>query len=444
MAHPPTAATHHRVLWSNSAAQLAGSIVARVSRAAAILVCARLLGASLFGQLATGLATYELLRVLSEAGLDTRLIRHVAQDATDSSSQTIRTIALKIALAIPLLGAGILFTGIGLGWQESVVVLALSVGLLGIATAGSVQATATARLDARALIPYQAIAGLVYFAVVTAIAAKLRTPTSAALGVGLGDLLGSLAFLVYLRGTNRGESASGGWSLPRWGWLRETWPVAVVNILATTYARLGVWFLATLWGSNSVAQYGVSYRVVEVFLMASAAVGSSAFAVTARLEKNGGQGAAEGLLVHVVGRVVWVLVLLVAAVITAASFLPTVLGVEYAPAAGVTRVLACALPPMFLNGLLTANLYGRGRYRTVLRIAVLNLVVNVGLLVGLVPVWGAPGVAVAVLTTEALNTALQARAAGLSPRSPPFLMAVFSLSLGVFLFLYDRLWSVNL
>jgi O-antigen/teichoic acid export membrane protein len=251
----------------------------------------------------------------------------------------------------------------------------------------------------------------------------------------LADLLGSLAFLVYLRGTIRGERARVEWSWPRWEWLRESWPVAAVNILATTYARLGVWFLALQWGSSSVAQYGVSYRVVEVFLMASAAVGSSAFAVTAKLQKDGAQGAAEGLLVHVVGRVVWVLVLLVVVVITAASFLPDVLGVEYAPAAGVTRVLACALPPMFLNGLLTANLYGKGRYQTVLRIAVMNLVVNIGLLVALVPAWGAPGVAIAVLTTEALNTALQARAAGLSPRSPPFLIAAFSLSVGFFLFL---------
>ncbi len=444
MAHPPTAATHHRALWSNSAAQLAGTTVARVGRAAAILICAGLLGPNWFGQLATALAAYEILRVLSEAGLDTRLIRHVAQNPTDDFAETVRTIALKIALAIPLIGAGTLLTRAGVGSQESVLVLGLSVGLLGIATAGSVQATATARLDARALIPYQAIAGVVFFTIVTAVATRLRTPIAAALGIGLADLLGSLAFLVYLRSSIRGVRAGGEWSWPRWEWLRESWPAAAVNILATTYARLGVWFLAIQWGPSSVAQYGVSYRVVEVFLMASAAVGSSAFAVTAKLEKNGEQGAAEGLLVHVVGRVVWGLGLLVAAVITAASFLPNLLGVEYAPAAGVTRVLACALPPMFLNGLLTANLYGRGRYRTVLRIAVLNLVVNVGLLVVLVPAWGPLGVAVAVLTTEALNTALQARAANLSPRSPPFLMAVCSLSLGVFLFLYGQLWSVNL
>ena len=435
MAHPPPAATHRRALWSNSAAQLAGTTVARVSRAAAILVCARLLGPNVFGQLATALAAYEILRVLSEAGLDTRLIRHVAQNPTDDFAETVRTIALKIALAIPLIGAGTLLTRAGVGSQESVLVLGLSVGLLGIATVGSVQATATARLDARALIPYQAIAGLVYFAIVTIAATSLRNPTTIALGIGLADLLGSLAFLVYLRTTISGERARVELSWPRWEWLRESWPIAGVNILATTYARLGVWFLAIQWGSSSVAQYGVSYRVVEVFLMASAAVGSSAFAVTAKLQKDGAQGAAEGLLVHVVGRVVWILVLLVAAVIAAASFLPDVLGMEYAPAAGVTRVLACALPPMFLNGLLTANLYGRGRYRTVLRIAVLNLVVNIGLLVALVPAMGAAGVALAVLTTEALNTALQARAAGMSPRSPPLLIAASSLSLGVFLFL---------
>jgi O-antigen/teichoic acid export membrane protein len=423
-------------LWSNSAGQLAGTIVARLSRAAAILACARFLGPSPFGELATGLAAYELLRVLSEAGLDTRLIRHVAQNATEDFTETVRTIALKIALAIPLIGAGTLLTRAVLGWQGSVVVLGLSVGLLGIATSGSVQATATARLDARALIPYQAIAGLVYFTIVTAVAARLRTPISAALGMGLADLLGSMAFLLYLRRTIRGERAGREWSLPRWKWLRESWPVAAVNILATTYARLGVWFLAVQWGTSSVAQYGVSYRVIEVFLIASAAVGSSAFAVTARLEKSGPEGASEGLLIHIVGRVVWVLVLLVATVITAASFLSDLIGADYAPAAEVTRILACALPPMFLNGLLTAHLYGRGRYRTVLQIAALNLVLNIGLLIVLVPAWGPRGVAVAVLTTEAVNTALQARAAGLSPRSLPFLTAVFSLSLGLLLFFF--------
>ena len=53
-------------LWTNSGAQLAGAIIARVSRAGAILTAARLLGPEGFGIVATGLAGYEMLRVLGE------------------------------------------------------------------------------------------------------------------------------------------------------------------------------------------------------------------------------------------------------------------------------------------------------------------------------------------------------------------------------------------
>src|SRR6267378_3239133 len=75
-------------LWTNSGAQLAGAIIARVSRAGAILTAARLLGPEGFGIIATGLAGYEMLRVLGELGLDTRLIRRVAQATGTAAAET--------------------------------------------------------------------------------------------------------------------------------------------------------------------------------------------------------------------------------------------------------------------------------------------------------------------------------------------------------------------
>jgi len=118
-----------------------------------------------------------------------------------------------------------------------------------------------------------------------------------------------------------------------------------------------------------------------------------------------------------------------------AQILPVALGDRYAPAVATTRVLAYALPPMFVNGLLSAHLYGRGRYHTVLRIALANLVLNSALVILLVPAKGPPAVALAVVATESVNTALQSRAAGLSYRAPSWAVAVVSLIAGTFTFL---------
>ena len=188
-------------------------------------------------------------------------------------------------------------------------------------------------------------------------------------------------------------------------------------MLATAYARVGIAVLAVAWGSAAVAQYGVSYRVVEVFLLASAAVAGSAYAVTARLALLGSEDATHALVNDTLRHLALPLLALGTAVAAGAQLLPLALGDRYGPAVATTRVLACALPPMFVNGLLTAHLYGRGRYHTVLRIAFANLLVNGVLIALLVAPYGAPGVAFAVVATESVNTALQSRAAGLSYRA---------------------------
>jgi peptidoglycan biosynthesis protein MviN/MurJ (putative lipid II flippase) len=90
---------------------------------------------------------------------------------------------------------------------------------------------------------------------------------------------------------------------------------------------------------------------------------------------------------------------------------------------------------MFVNGVLTAHLYGRGRYHTVLLIALGNLVVNAALILALVPAGGPPAVALAVVATESLNTALQSRAAGLPYRAWSWPVAAVSLVAGAVNFL---------
>src|SRR5438309_3382781 len=400
-------------LWPNSAALLAGTVIARFSRAGAFLLSARMLGPDGFGVVAAGLASYEMLRVIGEAGLDTRLIRRVAQDPHETGGRDAwDTIALKVKIAAVLLVLGASLARSTAGGSGLIIFMALGVGTFGLAVSGSAIALATARLDARRLLPYQAFAGLIFFLAVVGLTLQLRTPTSTALAIGLGDVAGGTVMgacvwrsgmtLLPRAGTHSGLAA-----------LRESWPVGGVNILATAYARLGIVVLAVSWGSAAVAQYGVSYRVVEVFLLASSAVAVTSYAVTARLEAVGSEGATHALVSAILRRTAIPLLALATAVSAGAQILPVALGDRYAPAVATTRVLAYALPPMFVNGLLSAHLYGRGRYHTVLRIALANLVLNSALVILLVPAKGPPAVALAVVATESVNTALQSRAAGL-------------------------------
>jgi O-antigen/teichoic acid export membrane protein len=432
MSNTPHASLRGR-LWSNSGAQLVGAIVARLSRAGAILIAARVLGPEGFGGIATGLAAYEMLRVLGELGLDTRLIRRVARQPEVAAFEGRRTIALKAGIAGLLSVIALAITAALLGRAATLVLAGLSIGLFGLAVTGSIQAIATGRLEAPRLLPYQVIAGVVFFAGVAGATTMFWQPLATAVAIGACDLVGGWVLSRYRRAAPPPVGGSAAWS-----WqdaLRESWPVGAVNVLATAYGRLGIAILAVSWGASAVAQYGVSYRIVEVFLLAAGAVAASAFAVTARLDAED-PGAARDLLDHILGRVAVVTLAAAAAVALGARLLPVGLGPRYAGAVSTTEVLAFALPPMFVNGLLTAYLYGRGRFGVVLRIAAGNMCLNAALVVLLVPRTGPPGAALAVVTTEAANTAWQSRAAGLPAKSWTWWIAAVSLAAGVLTFFF--------
>lgn len=429
-----TAGTTGLSLWANSAALLGGTVIARFSRAGAFLLSARVLGPQGFGLVATGLASYEMLRVLNEAGLDTRLIRRVSQRPADAYRDSRDTIRLKLKIAALLVGVGGLVAASSVGRSGLAIFLALAVGLFGLAISGSAVALATARLNARGLLAHQVVSGLAFLALVAGLTLLIRTPAANALAIGVGDLVGGVVLGSYLwrlaphdpPSPERPSDVAA---------LRESWPVGGVSILATAYARLGIAALAVWWGSAAVAQYGVSYRVVEVFLLAGGAVAGSAYAVTARLQAQGPAGATQALLNHILRRIALPLLILATALSAGAGLLPIVLGSHYGPAVATTRVLAFALPPMFVNGVLTAHLYGSGRYHTVMRIALGNLVVNAVLIFALVPAGGPPAVALAVVATESLNTALQSRAAGLPYRAWSWVGAGVSLVAAGFAYL---------
>src|SRR5262249_56015688 len=89
------------------------------------------LGRDGFGQLATGLAGYEMLRVIGEAGLDTRLIRLAAQDPGGAQLAARQTIWLKFRLYAVATLAGALLAFLTGGRNRTALLGALSVRPVG-------------------------------------------------------------------------------------------------------------------------------------------------------------------------------------------------------------------------------------------------------------------------------------------------------------------------
>jgi O-antigen/teichoic acid export membrane protein len=320
--------------------------------------------------------------------------------------------------------------GFGAGIEGAALTFGLGCGVFGFAVSGTAQAVATARLDARSLIPFQAAAGIAFLVLVSVVALTTTSAVAVAWAFGVAELIGGALFFIPLKravGKFTREPIPHSW----WRPLADSWPIALVASVGTIYARLGIWALALWWGATSVAQYGIAQRVVEIGLLASSAVAGSAYALTAQVDSESGEEAVRGLLERLVRRISGTVLLLAAAIAIGATWLPVALGGGYELTISTTRVLAWSLPVIFANGILTAHLYGLGKFRTVLKIVLINLPLNAALLAVLLPRGGPSAAALAVVCTECANTMWQSRAARLGARAWSWWIAAACLIAGI-------------
>jgi O-antigen/teichoic acid export membrane protein len=282
--------------------------------------------------------------------------------------------------------------GFGAGIEGAALTFGLGCGVFGFAVSGTAQAVATARLDARSLIPFQAAAGVAFLALVSVVALTTTSAVAVAWAFGVAELIGGALFFIPLKravGKFTREPIPHSW----WRPLADSWPIALVASVGTIYARLGIWALALWWGATSVAQYGIAQRVVEIGLLASSAVAGSAYALTAQVDSESGEEAVRGLLERLVRRISGTVLLLAAAIAIGATWLPVALGGGYELTISTTRVLA--------------------------------------LLAVLLPRGGPSAAALAVVCTECANTMWQSRAARLGARAWSWWIAAACLIAGI-------------
>jgi len=403
----------------NSASWVGARTVSGLARVGILLAIARVYGPEQFGQLSLAISVVEILRAFSEFGIDTISIRKFAQTTPERRSALLAGIAgakLLLGSCFYILGVGVLFL-IADRKAEILLGAIAALTLLFVSVLGAISSYLQSFLSMSRILrtAFWSSAAAIVFAAL-AIAAKAPLPVVVA-SLPLADGI-NLLLLWRTSGTplslrfNLSETAA---------LLRQSLPVGIMVALVVLYFRLDNIFLFKLAGAAALGLYAASYRIIEPALMVPHSFSTTAYTALAAPQY---QTAGLGLLTSVLWRTMWPSFAFIAAAAVGAQlggrvflarFFPT-----YLPAYPVLMVLIYTLSVRTLNISLTAVLNSRAQYSVLTKIAVVNLLFNLGLVLVLIPRWGALGAAFAALATESLNTLLQARSliAGFASSKP--------------------------
>jgi O-antigen/teichoic acid export membrane protein len=187
--------------------------------------------------------------------------------------------------------------------------------------------------------------------------------------------------------------------------LRATWPLAVNGILALISLRIEPIALGLWAGEAAVGLYTPAAKLVSFLLMVPAAVCAGAMPSMVRETARGE---------HVVrDRTAMTLALIAAPAAVGIALVPGVVrvfGEQYTPAAGLLRVLACAVPLAFMNALMLHALVAAGRGGRVARLTAVRVAAAVAAAAVLVPAVGLLGAAAGFALAEFALLALGHRA----------------------------------
>jgi O-antigen/teichoic acid export membrane protein len=184
------------------------------------------------------------------------------------------------------------------------------------------------------------------------------------------------------------------------------WPAAVLEVVVMVYLR-GSYFLLGSAGGEVLGQYAAADKLVRPFLSVSSAIVASSLPTVAIIAAD---HQFERLRRIYRKSVLQATAALLPIAVAASIGLPWLLerfAPDYRAAAGPFRILVFGGMFMFLNQLSSTFIIGMGRFRTIMFIALGNLVVYFSLATHLIPRFAAVGAAAATSIMEGMNTIVQ-------------------------------------
>jgi O-antigen/teichoic acid export membrane protein len=188
--------------------------------------------------------------------------------------------------------------------------------------------------------------------------------------------------------------------------LRRTLPYSMATAVGVVYYRLAVLIVSLVSNGRETGYFGASFRIIEVVFVIPQLILAATFPIFARAARDD-----RARLDYALGRMFDVCLLLGLAIglalVTGASFAISVIaGPGFRPADAVLRMEGLGMIATFAGSVFSYGLLSLGRYRDVLVINLIVLLVS-GTLTSLLALSdGALGAATATTTVEVLYTAM--------------------------------------
>ena len=389
-----------RLAVTNAIVKAVSVPVEKACRLLLMLVAAPALGVARFGSYQFAFAATSMLAVCTDLGMSVWTTRALARDRTRAPAIVSTALRLRLLAAGPYLvivTVAALVTGPGdAAWALALLGLAALVNAVldyfDAVFRGFERLGDEARLNvARAA--FTLVAGVV--------ALRLR-PTPGALAAGLlAGVTGTAGYGLWLLRRRYGLGFTRAPSVPGLGGevIAEALPLWLATLLSLLYFKGDIVILKVFSTDAEIGAYSAAYKVFEGLMIVPAVVLAATFTPLARAKGDPErQRRWEGGLVLVL--------LALGALVGAVTYLQSarIVGLVYrggfARAVPSLRVLAAAVPILFLNFGLTHFLIARDLERRNLAFAAIMLVVNVTANLIVIPRMGGPGAAWATLLTE--------------------------------------------
>lgn len=403
----------------NTAALIGARMLVVAAGVVTVGLASRYLHPSGFGALTVAAAFVALFAVFTDLGVYTIAAREIAQDESAEAHIVGNVLGLSLACSAVVAAAAFGFMHVAYGGGHEQQIRQGILILLPQLVAAAPVAACRAHFIASER-NWMAALGDVSTAVVsvglTAAAVALDLGFAAVVGAACAGYVAQAVTMVAL--TMRRIRLRISVRLTLWRRLATlALPLGLSLVLNYLYFRLDILLLSFLRSTSDVALYGLAYKVLEAFIVLPSYFMTSLFPELARMAPHSKR------LNDVVGEALAVMEMLVLPIVVlTAVFAPQIVAIvgggAFSRAAPTLQILMVGLAASFVNGVYGNTLVAQGRQRSLLRVTVAVLGINLALNLALIPPFGIEGAAVAVSASELLALVL-IRRLYLQVGSPP-------------------------
>lgn len=364
------------------------------------------LGDTGFGQYNLVMSWLLSLLLFTEFGLSTVLTRDVATRLPQTHRYLVNSLAAKVLLSMPGALLILVFAPYLATNQDPQVAAALRWGLI-FFYSGLVYSSFTAVFKAHQVmtpILWLTLPGQAALFLGTLLLLLRQQPLFTIIAWhGLSQSFQCLlAFIFYRRLTPARPGGLDRAFIKRL--IVKAWPFALAGFLAALQLRANVLLLAYLQGDQALGWYAAANRFVETGKQLPGAFYAAMLpALAALMADAGGRERLQKTVRRArLGLLAYGLAGAAGALLLAQPILTLTYGAAFGPATATLQILTLGLIPALQNSLFIVYLYAQGQERLVNRLMGLGIALNLGLCYWLIPIWGAAGVAAALLVADSV------------------------------------------